>query len=344
MEDRRPRRGRSAARGEQLARAPQGARAGARCPSDVPVVPPCGRIVRSDQHGHAPWTRLDGGDAEADWVIAPDPSIDGRRARGVASRPPDADHTTPCRSTASSRPRPTGTGSPPAASARRSAGPGRSRPTARRVPPRHRVVRPLLGGAARGVPGVGRARGRPGPAPRRLHLREGGSRGPVARPAPLGVDARRLPAPAGPDPRRSRRPGAPPAPSDGHHLGRPRPGRQRLARRGQGPRPRTTTARGPTGWRPPRTPGRSGCRRACPRRHDRDHVASVAVGDLAELLLLDTRLVGRDDRLATTVAGPRRPQPIAARRRAARWLPERLADDAGRGRWWPAASWSTSSS
>ena len=73
---------------------------------------------------------------------------------------------------------------------------------------------------------------------------------------PRGASARRLPHPLRPGPRR-RRPARPaPAPPDGGHLGRPRHRRQRLAPRGQAPRPqRARAVGGAAAGRGPGPPG-----------------------------------------------------------------------------------------
>ena len=234
---------------------------------DVTDVPAGGRLVRTDQHRRAP---LDAPRRRRDGGRLGDRAgpVDGGRRGSGAWRPRHRTPTTrsPCRSTASPPPRrywyqfdAGGERSP--------VGRTRTLPGRRRggVPHRDRLLRRLRGGAARRLPRRRRARGRPRAPPRRLHLREGGLAGrPSSRPAARGDDARRLPAPDRPGALRSRRASPPPAPPDGHDLGRPRPGGQRLARRRQGARPRRarTLAR-PGGGRRARPAGvaaRPACR------------------------------------------------------------------------------------
>ena len=212
------------------------------------------------------WTRLAGGATEAGWAIARDPSMEDVVERGVASTSPDVDHTITV----------SVDGLSPATSywyqfeaggERSPVGRTRTLPGRRRdgVPHRDRVLRRLRGGAAQRLPRRRRARGGSGAPPRRLHLREGGvARRPPSRPAACGDDARRLSATDRPGALGSRCAGPPPAPSGDHDLGRPRPGRQRLARRRQGARPRRARrlARPGRGRRP--RPAGVAARPACP--------------------------------------------------------------------------------
>ena len=238
-------------------------------------------------------------------------------AQGAASTSPDADHTITV-SVDGLTPATTYWYRFEAGGERSPVGRTRTLPDRRRdgVPHRDRLLRRLRRGAARRLPRRRRARGGPGAPPRRLHLREGGiARRPPSRPTACGDDPRRLPATDRPGALGSRRPSPPPTPSDDHHLGRPRSGRQRLARWRQGPRPRRSTEPGPTGWRPPPAPGRSGSRLVFPPPHDPLTTwRSVVIGDLAELLLLDTRLQGRDRQAGDEGSpGPRRPEALTAR-------------------------------
>ena len=93
--------------------------------------------------------------------------------------------------------------------------------------------------------------------------------------------------------------------------------------------------------RPPGVAAAAAARRGGPE----GHVAGVPIGDLAELVLLDTRLVGRD-RQAGDEEGPPLDDParsfLGDEQRA--WLRERLLDIPGPGRSLPAAWSSTRSS
>ena len=176
--------------------------------------------------------------------------------------------------------------------------------TGRSVPHRHGVLRPLRRGAARGLPGAGRAGGRPRAAPRRLHLRGGRRARPSAtRAAARRRDARRLPAAPGPGACRPRRPGPAPAPPDGGDLGRPRLLRQRVARRGQAPRSVAARPVGRSRRRRRRGPARSGCR----------YAAATATGRLADVAVAGHR---RCRRAGPARHPPRRPRPPGRRRRA----------------------------
>ena len=101
------------------------------------------------------WTRLGDGAVEADWSLAADPELRDVVATGRRiDRARRATTPSSSTSTTSSRPRPTGTASRPAVE-RSPVGRTRTLPDGprRRLPHRHRVLRPLLDRAARRLPG-----------------------------------------------------------------------------------------------------------------------------------------------------------------------------------------------
>ena len=317
---RRARRRRAPARGQQLPRPPQGTRADRGMTTAEPP--------SAFAHAVASFDPTSTGGADLDAAerrvhrsgVGAWPPIPGC---ATSSRP---DRRRPVRSR-TTRSRSTSTDSTPATTywyRFRTAGdaspvgrtrtlPGRGR---RSVPPGDGVLRPLLGRAARRLPRGGRARGRPRPPSRRLPLRGRRlARAPEPRPAALRRDARRLPTPHRPDPARPGCAGPAPAPPDGRHLGRPRSQRQRVARRRQAPRSGESTGRGRSASPPRRGRARSGSRRGCAIRTTRRVTwRSVPIGDLAELVLLDTRYIGpRPSGGRRRVARSRRPRPFAAR-------------------------------
>ena len=316
-QDRRARRRRPPPRGEQLPGAAQGTRA-PRMMADGPSPPfrHAVALVRADQHRRAALDPARRGAAEASWTSPP--TRRWRRGRAGARRPPRPAATTPhVVGRRASRParrywyRFDAGGDGLAGRADPDASwPGRDgRSASRRCAARDYSVAPL---------GVYRAL-----AEREvdlvLHLgdyiyEDDGSRGAAARPAARGDDARRLPAPDRADPR--------PTPTR-----RPSTCAIRWSRSGTtttwpttpgGTAPSTTTptstAPGPTVSRPPPRPARSGCRPGCPSPHDPLTTwRSMLIGDLAELLLLDTRLGTRPAGRRRRVPGPRRPGALAPR-------------------------------
>ena len=120
------------------------------------------------------WTRLGGGATEAELVHrARTRSMHDVVASGRASTSPDADHTITVVDVDGLSPATTYWYRFDAGGERSPVGRTRTLPGdgADGVPARDRVLRRLLGGAARRVPRPRRARGRPRAPPRRLHLR-----------------------------------------------------------------------------------------------------------------------------------------------------------------------------
>ena len=121
-------------------------------------------------------------------------------------------------------------------------------------------------------------------------------------------------------------------------LGRPRHGRQRLARTGPRPTTTTSTARGRTGWPRRRAPARSGCRAGCATRPTRSTCtarsgsatsSSWSCSTPASPAVTSSPATRAPSRSTTRTAGssPRR-----------RWSGPRSASPTGRrpGRWSPA--------
>ena len=251
------------------------------------------------------WTRAPGV-ARVRWCVARRPArggaeAGGRRPGGVGrgrgarrGRPLRGGHRRRAR-----RRRPaTATGSRPARRARRWAAPARCRPrgTDARAH-RRRLLRRLVARPLHRLPGARRRRRRPGPARRRLHLRDPGQgQRPRPRARPRGRVARRLPGRATRQCRSDADLARPaPAPPDGHHVGRPRRRRQRLPRRRQAPRPQRARAlAGAAAGRGDRPAGVAARPPARSRPTRCTLYRSFAVGDLAEIVLLDTRIIGRD--------------------------------------------------